>query len=108
MQPAVIIGGGLAGMSAAWELARRGLQVELYEKANRLGGKAGSERRDDGYYSDHGYHLFPAWYENVRQLMGEAGIDYDMELIPGERFIGSFKGRDDRWEIGRASCRERV
>lgn len=94
---AVVIGGGLAGMSAAWELSRTGRwHVHLYEKAERLGGKAGSEfSRNSQYYSDHGYHLFPAWYDNVRQLMGEAGIDYDVELIPGERFISKVKTRNE-------------
>lgn len=38
MEPqAVVIGGGLAGTSAAYSLARRGLQVRLYEKHGRLG-----------------------------------------------------------------------
>lgn len=96
MHDAVIIGGGLAGISAAWELARRDdWNVTLYERADRLGGKAGSEKNGASYYSDHGYHLFPAWYDNVRQLMGEAGIDYDVELIPGERFISKFRGRNE-------------
>ena len=95
MRRAIVIGGGLAGISAAWELSRQGWEVELYESRERLGGKAGSELSNSGYLSDHGYHLFPSWYENVRQLMGEAGIDYDQELIPGERFVSRFRGRDE-------------
>lgn len=31
MRPIKVIGGGLAGPEAAWQLARRGLEVELYE-----------------------------------------------------------------------------
>jgi len=34
-----IIGGGPGGMSAAWQLALRGHEVDLYEAADRLGGK---------------------------------------------------------------------
>src|SRR5512138_1957180 len=30
-EPIKVIGGGLAGPEAAWQLARRGLDVELYE-----------------------------------------------------------------------------
>lgn len=37
-----IFGGGVAGMTAAHELAERGFQVELYERHDELGGKARS------------------------------------------------------------------
>lgn len=30
-QPVIVVGGGLAGSEAAWQLARRGVQVKLYE-----------------------------------------------------------------------------
>jgi len=35
----MVIGGGLAGMQAAVDLARRGHQVSLYEKSDKLGGQ---------------------------------------------------------------------
>lgn len=96
MPGAIVIGGGLAGISAAWELSKEEWHVELYEASHRLGGKAGSERSaESDYFSDHGYHLFPAWYHNVRQLMAETGIDYDVELIPGERFISRLRTRNE-------------
>ena len=31
MEPVIIIGAGLAGCEAAWQLARRGIPVELHE-----------------------------------------------------------------------------
>ncbi|MGA2797268.1 MAG: hydroxysqualene dehydroxylase HpnE [Thermoguttaceae bacterium] len=37
-----IIGGGLAGMAAAAILCEHGLQVDLFEQSDRLGGRAGS------------------------------------------------------------------
>ncbi len=36
----MVIGGGIAGLTAAWELAGLGAQVELVEKADYLGGHA--------------------------------------------------------------------
>lgn len=36
----MVIGGGIAGLTAAWELSRFGTQVELVEKADFLGGHA--------------------------------------------------------------------
>lgn len=41
----VVIGGGLAGLVAAADLAARGLQVELLERHRRLGGLCSSFRR---------------------------------------------------------------
>ncbi len=32
MTKALIVGGGIAGLSAAWALARRGVAVELFEQ----------------------------------------------------------------------------
>ncbi len=37
-----VVGGGLAGMAAALAAAERGFQVELFERAKTLGGRAGS------------------------------------------------------------------
>jgi glutamate synthase domain-containing protein 3 len=34
-----IIGGGPAGMNAAWQLARAGVEAHIFEKDNKLGGK---------------------------------------------------------------------
>ncbi len=38
----IVVGGGLAGCSAALALARRGIHVTLFESRRRLGGRAGS------------------------------------------------------------------
>ena len=32
MTKVLIVGGGIAGLSTAWALARRGMQVELFEQ----------------------------------------------------------------------------
>ncbi|MBI3449347.1 MAG: FAD-dependent oxidoreductase [Acidobacteria bacterium] len=69
----VIVGGGLAGMTAAHELVRQGMEVILIEAGPRLGGKAGADRFGDDY-QEHGNHFFPAWYLNTRRLMDELGI----------------------------------
>ncbi|MEM7561058.1 MAG: FAD-dependent oxidoreductase, partial [Planctomycetota bacterium] len=48
-----VVGGGLAGLSAACVLAARGHQVTLLEKNDWVGGKAAEHRRD-GYRFDMG------------------------------------------------------
>lgn len=85
---AVVVGGGLSGMVVARELALRDWRVILLERSQRLGGKAGAERKN-GRMVEHGYHVFPAWYPNVRAIVNRIGvhlIDFDCYhfLLPGE------------------------
>lgn len=68
-----IVGGGLAGMTAARELLKRGFSVTIYEAADRLGGKAGAVQHGTDY-DEHGWHLFPSWYLNIWALVEELGI----------------------------------
>ncbi|MBO8193911.1 FAD-dependent oxidoreductase [Streptomyces oryzae] len=85
-----VVGGGLAGMTAAWHIRRLGIPVRLLEAAPALGGMAGS-RTIDNRVEDHGVHIFPAWYRNTLQLVDELGISGNLrecetfhQLLPGE------------------------
>ena len=85
---AIVVGGGLAGMVVARELALRQWRVVLLERTMRLGGKAGSDIKN-GRLVEHGYHVFPRWYPNVRAIIDRIGvqlIDFDRYhfLLPGE------------------------
>jgi uncharacterized protein with NAD-binding domain and iron-sulfur cluster len=76
---AIVVGGGLAGMVIARELALRRWRVILLECSKRLGGKAGSDI-SHGRLVEHGYHVFPQWYPNVRPIVDRIGvrlIDFD-------------------------------
>lgn len=76
---AIVVGGGLAGIVTARELALRGWRVTLLERSRRLGGKAGSDLKN-GRLVEHGYHVFPQWYPNVRAIVERIGvrlIDFD-------------------------------
>ena len=80
----VVIGGGIAGMVIAREVAKRGVPVVLLEADERLGGKAGARpcSANPSIFEDHGYHIVPAWYVNFRCLLEELGltkrlIDFD-------------------------------
>ncbi|MAE96173.1 MAG: FAD-dependent oxidoreductase [Deltaproteobacteria bacterium] len=76
MKPAVaILGAGPAGLGAAATLARRGFPVTVFERADRVGGNAGSFELD-GLRVDYGSHrLHPASDPEVlsliRELLGE-------------------------------------
>lgn len=73
----VIIGGGVAGMSAAHELAERGFSVSVYEKRkDYVGGKARSVDVPDSASpgklplpGEHGFRFFPGFYKHVTDTM---------------------------------------
>lgn len=56
MTKAIIIGSGIGGLAAAIRLARRGISVEVYEAADKAGGKI-SERNFGGFRFDAGPSL---------------------------------------------------
>jgi putative NAD(P)-binding protein len=70
----VIIGGGLAGLSAAFYLARSGVAVTLFEKSAGLGGRAATQVHH-GYAFNRGIH---AIYTGgaTSQVLKELGIAY--------------------------------
>jgi uncharacterized protein with NAD-binding domain and iron-sulfur cluster len=80
MSRVIVIGGGLAGMMIAYKLADRNVPVVLLESDDKLGGKAGA-RRNSSYknaFEDHGYHIIPAWYVNMRSLLHKLEIDKNL------------------------------
>lgn len=55
--PVAILGGGLAGLTAATYLRRHGVPVQVYEAGKQLAGLARSERDADGFTYDCGAHF---------------------------------------------------
>ncbi|GMG81169.1 NAD(P)/FAD-dependent oxidoreductase [Paralimibaculum aggregatum] len=76
-----IIGGGFAGLSAAYELARAGRRVTLLEAEDRIGGLAAAFETE-GERLDRFYHH---WFTNdraVMDLIGALGLDGEVEINP--------------------------
>lgn len=68
----IVVGGGLAGCSAALALARQGLQVTLVESKRRLGGRTGSfQFAENGMPQaiDYCQHVGMGCCTNLRQLI---------------------------------------
>jgi uncharacterized protein with NAD-binding domain and iron-sulfur cluster len=73
----IILGGGVAGMSAAHELAERNFKVTVFERHKTLvGGKARSipvpESASGGRLplpGEHGFRFFPGFYKNIIDTM---------------------------------------
>src|SRR3954452_20458935 len=76
MTTVAVLGGGVAGLSAAHELAERGFEVAVYEQRDAPGGKArsipvagsGTEGRAD-LPGEHGFRFFPGFYRHLPDTM---------------------------------------
>ena len=80
-QRVAILGGGVAGLSAAHELFNRGFEVHVYEASDVVGGKArslgvpgsGVGGRPD-LPGEHGFRFFPGFYKHLPQTMTEIQV----------------------------------
>ena len=80
---AVVIGGGLGGISAALSLKNKGWEVELYEKNSHLGGKLNVLKKE-GFSFDLGPSIltFPHIFEKLFTDAGKSMQDYFKIIKP--------------------------
>jgi Flavin containing amine oxidoreductase len=67
----VVVGGGIAGLTAALRLAERGYGVTLYERSDHLGGDLASRRGAEHELDDVYPHMFLNWYRNFWCLVDD-------------------------------------
>jgi NAD(P)-binding Rossmann-like domain len=71
-----VIGGGVAGLTAAHELSERGYTVTIYEARTERGGKVRSwlvpltTQPTKKVPAEHGFRFFPGFYRHVTHTMG--------------------------------------
>jgi uncharacterized protein with NAD-binding domain and iron-sulfur cluster len=106
MTKVAVLGGGVAGLSAAQELAERGFGVVVYEQRDAPGGKArsipvtgsGTDGRAD-LPGEHGFRFFPGFYRHVPDTMGRipagAGTVLDRLVGAEQVLIAQAGGRDE-------------
>lgn len=78
----VVVGGGLAGITAALDCAEGGAAVTLLESRGRLGGAAYSFTRN-GIHADNGQHVFLRCCKAYRRLLERTGAADLVTLQPG-------------------------
>ena len=78
---AVVVGGGIAGLSSAALLAKAGMQVKLFESREALGGRAYLWEQD-GFKFDMGpsWYLMPEAFEQFFNLMGTSAAK-ELDLV---------------------------
>jgi len=72
IRKATVVGGGISGLLIAYELDRRGFEVELYEKSPRLGGLISTHVFSEGIAESAAHSLLVT--ESVKNLMEELGV----------------------------------
>jgi oxygen-dependent protoporphyrinogen oxidase len=83
-----VVGGGIAGLTAAWAAHQRGWSVCVLEASDVAGGKMRSERRD-GHLIEWGPNSFLGSATRLWQLIDELGLEDEVvpSLPPGDRFV---------------------
>ena len=76
-----VVGGGLAGIAAALELADTGSTVTLYEARTRLGGATYSVRRKD-HWIDNGQHVLLRCCTAYRGFLARLGVEHLVPIQP--------------------------
>jgi monoamine oxidase len=82
----VIVGAGIAGLTAAWRLRQAGVRVRLFEAQGRVGGRMLSLRNHfpDGQVIELGGELIDTGHTRIRTLAAELGLVLD-DLLEGDR-----------------------
>ncbi len=86
----IIVGGGFAGLSAAYTLMKRGITPLLLEAEDHVGGR-GSGETVDGFSLDMGAFVFTSTYDTAFRICDELGL----ALVPSQMKFGHY--RNGRW-----------
>ncbi len=75
----VVVGAGLAGLTAAYRLKQAGINAQVHEAATRVGGRCWTVRGvfDQGQLAEHGGELIDQGHTEIRHLAQELGLQLD-------------------------------
>src|SRR3974390_3110641 len=90
MNSIALIGGGITGLTAAFQLQRRNLPVTVYEADGRVGGVIQSVR-EKGYLAEFGPNTILETSPKIRALVEDAGL--------GQRRLYSDPGAENRYIV---------
>ncbi|WP_024301531.1 NAD(P)/FAD-dependent oxidoreductase [Pseudogulbenkiania sp. MAI-1] len=94
LQPnVVVVGAGIAGLTAAHELKQRGIHVVVVEADNRVGGRMTSDSID-GHILDRGAQFLSTEYATILQLLHETGLSE--QIRPTSHYSAIIRGGSPR------------
>ena len=73
--PVVVVGAGMAGLTAAVALHEAGMPVRVFEAADGVGGRIRSDRLPEGYILDRGYQVLLDAYPAARRWVDHHALD---------------------------------
>lgn len=86
MTHVLVVGGGITGLSAAWEAMRAGARVTLVEASPQVGGKVRTERVD-GFAIEHGPDSFVSYRPAALGLINDLGMAEEVITVGGSRQV---------------------
>lgn len=94
-----VIGGGLAGLSAAVFLNEKGFNVHLFESTPKLGGRTYSWLdKESNEYIDNGQHILAGWYKNTFDYLDIIG-SRDLLTVKKNLDINYFDTNKDKFNL---------
>ena len=78
---AIVIGGGVAGLAAAYELVRAGWEVSLHEAGGQFGGQVRTFEIGGGRIEAFYHHLFRSDHDIV-EVIDELGLGDELDWLP--------------------------
>lgn len=95
----IIVGSGLAGLTAALEVSESGKSVIVLEKNKVIGGRTASWD-ENGMLVESGFHRHIGYYQALPKILKKAGVDVD-DIVQWEEQIDiRIKGSKDQATFG--------
>lgn len=81
-----IVGAGIAGLTAAYELQKAGFKVTVFEANDYAGGRM-SSLYSEGFTFDRGANFFVRSYKTIKHYIDEFGLNTTLKSVPGDHVV---------------------
>jgi len=81
--PVIVVGAGLSGLKCALELRERGIDVQVFEASDDVGGRARTDSVE-GFSLDRGFQVLPSRYPEAKATFDYEQLNFG-SFVPGAR-----------------------